>query len=174
MNSGRFVATLLFLIIFAAGFRALAQSRGPETAPAHSEKAVKTSIEMKVRGILAVGEGDDRRSSAIIAMKDGSEGKAYSPGQFIDDNPDLRLMRIQDERIEFLNHGRLEFASVKRFPDASASSSSGNSSPSAYAAPDIGGSDNKNTPRTPFRQPRPPRRSASERDGGIAPMDVQP
>jgi hypothetical protein len=147
-------AVLLLLTFLLGGSLAGAQPSVP-----------KTALEMKVRGILAIGEGDDRRSSAIIAMKDGGQGRTYSPGQLIDDNPDLKLVRVQDERIEFLNHGQLEFAPVKRFPDAGTASSAS----SAYSPPDNKAADSQAAPRTPSRRPRPPRPSKAGQDDAIVP-----
>jgi len=131
---------------------------------------------MKVRGVLAIGDGDDRRSSAIIVTKGGSQGKAYSPGQLIDDNPDLKLLRVYGERIEFLNRGQLEFAPVKRFPDGGSSGSS--PMPPASSATDSKIVDGPSAPRgKPFRRSGPPRRSGAEgQDDAIAPAspDGQP
>lgn len=179
MDAGRFVGAVLFLGFVSWTAPLGAQPRGPETTPAQAPetrasqavpsqqpvKAVKTSLEMKVQGVLAIGEGDDRRSSAIIAIK--GKGRAYSPGQMIDDNPDLKLVKIQDERIEFYNRGQLEFAPVKRFPDAGPSV--GGSAPSSYSPPDNKVADNQPAPaRTPFRRPKPARRPGST-DDAIAP-----
>ncbi|HEX5038439.1 MAG TPA: type II secretion system protein N [bacterium] len=185
MEKRRLAGSLLSLILMAGGPAAFAQSPGPETAPetrnsqlplapSQPAKAVKTSLEMKVHGILAIGEGDDRRSSAIIAMK--GQGKTYSPGQIIDDNPDLKLVKIQDDRIEFINKGQLEFAPVKRFPDAGYGGGGGGSSaPPAYsAAAEPKDRDAVAAPARPtFSRPRPIRRPPPGQGDTITPSGAQ-
>ena len=170
-------ALLLSLTTLSAG----AQPPGPETAPGRSPetrptqaqvlqqpKAVKTSLEMKVRGVLAIGEGDDRRSSAIIAMK--GAGKAYSPGQVIDDNPDLKLVKIQDDRIEFLNKGQLEFAPVNRFPDAGYGGGGGAaSSPPPASAANTKTREPLDPTRPTTPRPRPARRTPGAPGEAITP-----
>lgn len=137
MSAGcRFHLLILFVLIF------VSPSAGAQ------ETAARTSVEMKVRGVLAVGAGEDRRSSAIISMG-RSDNATYSPGQLIAGNPDLRLIRVQSERIEFLNKGRLEFAPVSHSPSSSTSTSTTTSPTSAPAS----------TATTEPREPREPKRS---------------
>ena len=186
MKKDRFAGFALLFSLMGTGLPARAQAPGPETAPetratqpqaqASPSKAVKTSLEMKVHGILAIGEGDDRRSSAIIAMK--GQGKTYSPGQIIDDNPDLKLVKIQDDRIEFINKGQLEFAPVKRFPDAGYGGGGGGSSaPPAYSAaaePKDRDATAAAPARPTFSRPRPIRRPPTPGQGdAVAPADAQ-
>jgi hypothetical protein len=142
---------VFFLLIF-AGASASAQTRpahpAPETqaavsAPTTSSNASipRTSLEMKVVGVLAIGEGDDRRSSAIIGMKGSKTSMTYSPGQVIDGNADLRLVKVRNERIEFLNQGKMEFAPVRQFPEAGWGGNApvASSPPPAAAATGAGG-----------------------------------
>lgn len=138
MKAGRLIgAYLIPLTLLIGGFAAAQETApSPETKPT----AKKTSLEMKVVGVLAIGEGDDRRSSAIIAMKGSKTSKTYSPGQAIDGNADLKLVKICNERIEFLNQGRLEFAIVRQFPEAGWGGNSPVSTSSPSAAPSPAGS----------------------------------
>lgn len=118
------IFSLLILAVASASAQTRPTKPAPETqaaatpAPSNNNAATRTSLEMKVVGVLAIGDGDDRRSSAIIAMKGSKDAMAYSPGQVIDGNADLRLVKVRNERIEFMNQGRMEFAPVKQFPDA--------------------------------------------------------
>lgn len=143
MNTGLLFAILSMSVM--ASLTVSAQTRPttpspethPETQKAMStdepkvEKAARTALEMKVVGVLAIGEGTDRRSSAIIAMKGAKSAQTYSPGQAIEGSPDVRLVRVQNERIEFLNQGKLEYANVRRFPEAGW----GGNAPVATSAP---------------------------------------
>src|SRR5262245_53899650 len=61
---------------------------GPETQPVSSEQipvgelgpAVKTSLSIKVESTLAIGEGTDRRSSAIVSGGKAKGSQAYFIG----------------------------------------------------------------------------------------------
>lgn len=93
-------------------------------------EAVQTSLDVKVAGVLVVGDGRDARSSATIlgggaapapaagkggAAKGGGGGggaKVYSVGSEESFAPNTKLTRVQPDRIEFVNNGRLEFAEV--------------------------------------------------------------
>jgi type II secretion system protein C len=105
-----------------------------EAAPATGE-AVQTSLDIKVLGVLVVGDGRDSRSTATIAGGGGAApaaapkagapvvGKAaaaggggaqkvYAVGDEESFAPNTKLTRVTPARIEFLNNGRLEFAEV--------------------------------------------------------------
>ncbi len=92
-------------------------------------EAVQTSLDVKVAGVLVVGDGRDARSSATIlgggapapaagakggAAKGGGGGgaKVYAVGGEESFAPSTKLTRVQPDRIEFVNNGRLEFAEV--------------------------------------------------------------
>lgn len=82
-----------------------------------SGEAVKTSLSITVFGVLVVGEGKDARSSATISTVAGGKGKGadakvYAVGDEESFAPNTKLTRVQPDRIEFLNNGRLEYAEV--------------------------------------------------------------
>lgn len=76
-------------------------------------EAVKTSLDIKVIGVLVVGDGCDRRSTATIdgGGKGGTPG-VYAVGDIESFAPNTRLTKVAPDRIEFLNSGRLEYAEV--------------------------------------------------------------
>ncbi len=106
-----------------------AQAGEPEQAQPTGE-AVLTSLDVKVAGVLVVGDGRDARSSATIlgggaaaapaAGKGGpakgggggSGAKVYAVGSEESFAPGTKLTRVQPDRIEFVNNGRLEYAEV--------------------------------------------------------------
>lgn len=90
-------------------------------------EAVKTSLNITVLGVLVVGEGRDKRSTATIAGSGGGGGKdkgkdkgkggasgaeVYAVGDEESFAPNTKLTRIRPDRIEFINSGRLEYAEV--------------------------------------------------------------
>lgn len=87
-------------------------------------EAVKTSLNITVLGVLVVGDGRDRRSTATIvsgsSVSKGKDGKTsnggaanvYAVGDEESFAPGTRLTRVGPDRIEFLNNGRLEYAEV--------------------------------------------------------------
>jgi general secretion pathway protein C len=78
--------------------------------------AVKTSLDIKVLGTLVVGEGADRRSSAVISGGKGGKGaEAYFPGEEPSFSPNVKLRLVAKDRIEFVNGGRLEYAELEDF-----------------------------------------------------------
>ncbi|MBN1282475.1 MAG: hypothetical protein JXA24_01720 [Proteobacteria bacterium] len=88
-----------------------------------SGEAVPTSLSVNVLGVLVVGDGTDARSSATIAGggapavgrgKAGADtgAKVYAVGDTESFAPNTVLTRIQPDRIEFTNSGRLEYAEV--------------------------------------------------------------
>lgn len=76
--------------------------------------AIKTALDIKVLSTLAVGEGTDNRSSAIIS---GGKSKpaSYFPGDAESFAPNVKLTKVARDRIEFINGGRLEFAELQDF-----------------------------------------------------------
>lgn len=91
--------------------------------PAVPGQAIKTELKMRILGTLVINDGTDSRSSALIAVGGGAS-KTYFPGQEIGDGAGLKLVRVGQDRVEFLNQGRLEFATLSR------SMPGGSSSPS--------------------------------------------
>ncbi len=100
-----------------------------EQAQAPTGEAVPTTLSIKVLGVLVVGDGRDSRSSATIAgggggaaaapAKPGAPAKAaggeanvFAVGDEESFAPNTKLTRVQPDRIEFLNNGRLEYAEV--------------------------------------------------------------
>lgn len=82
-------------------------------------EAVKTSLGIKVVGVLVVGDGRDKRSTATISggspgkgAKGAGGGAVYAVGDEESFAPNTKLTRVQPDRIEFLNGGRLEYAEV--------------------------------------------------------------
>lgn len=90
----------------------------PEEAPVIEEsqtptgEAVKTSLSIKVRGVLVVGDGRDQRSSATIEGGTGKGGQidTYAVGDENAFAPATKLIRVKPDRIEFTHKGRLEYA----------------------------------------------------------------
>jgi len=74
------------------------------------DKAVKTSLPVKVFSVLVVGAGKDNRSNATIAM--GKEVDVYTVKGDKTFSPGVLLVQIKPTRIEFVNKGRLEYASL--------------------------------------------------------------
>ncbi|MFH0800568.1 MAG: type II secretion system protein GspC [Pseudomonadota bacterium] len=87
-----------------------------ETVP--TGEAVKTSLNIAVLGVLVVGDGRDTRSTATVSGggggKEKDKGKAavYAVGDTESFAPGTKLTRVQPDRIEFVNSGRLEYAEV--------------------------------------------------------------
>lgn len=79
-------------------------------------EAVKTGLSIKVMGVLVVGDGRDKRSTASIAGGGGGGKGAstaiYAVGDVESFAPNTKLTRVRPDRIEFLNSGRLEYAEV--------------------------------------------------------------
>ena len=93
------------------------QTEGDTTnVPSKSEvdltgEAVKTSLSIKVLGVLVIGAGIDPRSSATISSGKGKAG-VYSVGDVNGFAQDTKLTKVAPNRIEFVNGGRLEYAEV--------------------------------------------------------------
>ncbi|PIU55657.1 MAG: hypothetical protein COS89_06830 [Deltaproteobacteria bacterium CG07_land_8_20_14_0_80_38_7] len=75
-------------------------------------EAVKTSLDIKVIGVLVVGDGRDSRSSATIVAGGKGDAQVYAVGAVESFAPNTRLTLVSPSRIEFLNNNRLEYAEV--------------------------------------------------------------
>lgn len=85
---------------------------GAEVATPTGE-AVKTSLDVRVMGVLVVGDGRDSRSSAtIISGAKGGQPDVFAVGDEESFAPNTKLTHIAPDRIEFINSGRLEYAEV--------------------------------------------------------------
>ena len=92
-----------------------------EETPTITGEAVVTSLNLSVLGVLVVGDGRDARSSATIVVGGGAKrgrrrgasgAEVYAVGDEESFAPDTMLVRVQPDRIEFLNKRRLEYAEV--------------------------------------------------------------
>lgn len=91
------------------------ESKGDSDESYVSGQAVPTSLGIKVIGVLVVGAGRDKRSTATITGgtgKGGSTSNVYAVGDEESFAPNTKLVLVQPDRIEFLNGGRLEYAEV--------------------------------------------------------------
>lgn len=79
--------------------------------------AVKSSLPVKLMGTLMVGDGTDRRSSAMVSGgKGGKSGsEVYYPGDEKSFAPNVRLTKVDKNRIEFINGSRLEYIEIEDF-----------------------------------------------------------
>lgn len=123
--------------IFDATDRSAAAAAGEEGVEGAAEEsaptgeAVKTSLSITVLGVLVVGDGRDGRSTATVAGGGGGAAAAPAKGGKApagggggaapnvyavngDESfaPNTKLVRVQPDRIEFVNNGRLEYAEV--------------------------------------------------------------
>jgi general secretion pathway protein C len=71
--------------------------------------AVKSNLDIKVLGTLAIGEGTDRRSSATITGGKSKGATVYYPGEEPALAPNARLTKVMKDRSEFINGSRLEY-----------------------------------------------------------------
>lgn len=105
--------------VFNSADSGVASSEGPESMAEQVGEmgpAVKTGLSIKVTSTLVIGEGTDRRSSAIIAGGASSKtDKAYFPGDEETFAPNTKLVKVAKDRIEFVNNGRLEYAELEDF-----------------------------------------------------------
>lgn len=83
--------------------------------------AVKSSLDIKVLGVLAFGDGKDRRSSATIVSGKNGEGEVYYVGEEKSFAENVRLTKVEKNRIEFINGSRLEYAELEDFAASSKS-----------------------------------------------------
>jgi len=74
--------------------------------------AVKTSLDVKVQSTLVIGEGTDRRSSAMIAGGKSKGSQAFFVGDEESFAPNVKLTKVAKDRIEFINGGKLEYAEL--------------------------------------------------------------
>ncbi len=75
-------------------------------------EAVKTSLNIKVIGVLVVGDGRDKRSSATIVAPGKRDPDVYAVDDEESFAPNTKLVMVSPLRIEFVNGGRLEYAEV--------------------------------------------------------------
>lgn len=104
----------------AAGGEAGSGAAEEEVVP--TGEAVKTNLSITVLGVLVVGDGRDKRSSATVTSGSGGGGgkgkggsggaSVYAVGDVESFAPSTKLTRVQPDRIEFINSGRLEYAEV--------------------------------------------------------------
>lgn len=73
-------------------------------------EAVRTSLSIKVLGIMMIGDGKDKRSSASIEL--GGKTDAYGVGEEMIVASNAKLVQVKPNRIEFVNGGRLEYAEL--------------------------------------------------------------
>lgn len=76
--------------------------------------AVKTGLDIKVLGLLSVGEGTDRRSSVVVSGgKEAKKAETYYPADEKSFAPNVKLIKVLKDRIEFINGPRMEFAELE-------------------------------------------------------------
>ena len=75
-------------------------------------EAVKTTLGIKVYGVLVVGVGKDSRSSATVQGQGGANSavETYAVGEENGFAPNTKLIQVRPDRIEFVHSGRLEYA----------------------------------------------------------------
>lgn len=82
----------------------------PQNPTGELGPATKTNLDIKLMGTLSIEEGKDRRSSAIIAGGKESRGAmTYFVGDEKSFAPNVKIIQVQKNRVEFINNGRLEF-----------------------------------------------------------------
>jgi type II secretion system protein C len=74
--------------------------------------AVKTSLNITLRGTITVADGRDPRSTAVIEANRGAAASFKVGETFM---PNVEITRILHKRIEFLNKDVLEYAEVIEF-----------------------------------------------------------
>ncbi len=77
--------------------------------------AVKTTLTIKVLSTLAIGDGTDRRSSAVVSGEKSKNGEPYFPNDTESFAPNVKLTKVMKDRIEFIHNGRLEYAELEDF-----------------------------------------------------------
>lgn len=76
--------------------------------------AEATKLDIKVLGTLAVGDGTDRRSSAVIQGGPDNSGTAtFFSMDKKSFGKNIRITKIMKDRVEFLNGGRLEYKELE-------------------------------------------------------------
>lgn len=79
---------------------------GEEKTP--TGEPVRTSLNLKVLGVLVVGKGEDPRSSATVQGSAGLDTYAVSEEDGF--APNTKLTKVAPDRIVFVHNGRFEFA----------------------------------------------------------------
>jgi general secretion pathway protein C len=77
--------------------------------------AIKTGLDIKVLGTLMVGDGTDSRSSTTISGGKSKGADVYYPGDEKTFAPNVKLTKVDVNRIEFINGGHLEYAELVDF-----------------------------------------------------------
>jgi type II secretion system protein C len=77
---------------------------------------VKTSLPIKLVSTFSVGSGTDKRSTAtVIGGSGGGAGEIYTVEDEKQFSPGVKIVKILQDRIEFVNGARLEYAEIERF-----------------------------------------------------------
>ncbi len=87
-----------------------AGAAGANAQPVPTGQAVKTSLQLKVLGVMMIGDGKDKRSSTSV--ESGGKTDAYGVGEEMAIASNAKLVQIKPNRIEFVNGGRLEYAEL--------------------------------------------------------------
>ena len=74
-----------------------------ELTPGEMGPAVKTSLDITLGGTLVIGDGLDRRSSALVSSGKAKEGKVYFVGDTESFSPNVKITKVEKNRIEFMN-----------------------------------------------------------------------
>lgn len=74
--------------------------------------AVKTGLDVKVQSTLVIGDGTDRRSSAMVSGGKSKGSQAFFVGDEESFAPNVKMTKVAKDRIEFINGGRLEYAEL--------------------------------------------------------------
>ena len=78
--------------------------------------AVKTSLPIKLVSTFSVGLGTDKRSTAtVVGGAGGAAGEIYTVEDEKQFSPGVKIVKILQDRIEFVNGSRLEYAEIERF-----------------------------------------------------------
>lgn len=100
-------------------FSSAGEAETPEGAVAPGEEgyapegeAMKTSLSIKVLGILMIGEGCDKRSSATVDPGGGAGVDVFAVGQEPSFTAGVKITCVKPDRIEFVHAGRLEYAEL--------------------------------------------------------------
>lgn len=83
---------------------------GGESVADLSGTPVKTTLPIKLRGVLVVGDGKDSRSTATLEMSGKAGVYAVKGEEKI--SPGVELLEVQPDRIIISNQGRLEYAEL--------------------------------------------------------------
>lgn len=90
----------------------------PEAPPDPNAPAVRTSLPIKLVSTFVVGDGKDDRSSATIVGSGNKSGlSTYSIGDSESFAPNVKIVLITPDRVEFLNNQRKEFVDIEGFDE---------------------------------------------------------